>query len=574
MAHEDRVVPSDVGAGTVLHGRTYTPGFSDALGSRRVAHGRPGEPILEVLEFTRALADAPGFERALRTRVEALRDVVPVSLAAVYAVEHREGLGLCLVTEHVPGRRLAELSPADLGSALALDLIRTVTPVLGALNQTGVGVAHGVLSTGRVVAGDDGRLIVVEHVLGWAVEALKYSRAQLHGLGIVVPAGVQVRFDGRTDMVQLGFLALSVWLRRPLDPADCPDTVPELLDEAAGQEDSPEFADHMRAWLERAMQIGSRPFASAHDAMEALDDLPAEFKALDTESEAGLLAFHSEGSQSKLPPPAQDPGAFSVAQLRAAIEQRQATAETPAAPAARFMRPAVWIVAVLAVIAIGEAVAVGLLVSEKRAARAATSTIQPTDSSRSDPLPAPTPTTGVGDARDVATPPPADVRGSSGATATTAGQASATRPVGRGFGGLTIASALDFLVTADGTPVGSKGAPIALPEGSHRLEFVNEALGFRHAQTVKVAYGQMTVVRVPMPTGRISVNAMPWAEVAIDGRAVGETPIANYSLPVGTHEVVFRHPELGERRQTIVVKVGEYVRVTQTFDRSPQRSAR
>jgi hypothetical protein len=34
---------------------------------------------------------------------------------------------------------------------------------------------------------------------------------------------------------------------------------------------------------------------------------------------------------------------------------------------------------------------------------------------------------------------------------------------------------------------------------------------------------------------------------------VGQTPIANLSLALGTHQVVFRHPELGERRQSVVV---------------------
>jgi hypothetical protein len=34
---------------------------------------------------------------------------------------------------------------------------------------------------------------------------------------------------------------------------------------------------------------------------------------------------------------------------------------------------------------------------------------------------------------------------------------------------------------------------------------------------------------------------------------VGQTPLANLSLALGTHEIVFRHPDLGERKQTIVV---------------------
>jgi hypothetical protein len=51
----------------------------------------------------------------------------------------------------------------------------------------------------------------------------------------------------------------------------------------------------------------------------------------------------------------------------------------------------------------------------------------------------------------------------------------------------------------------------------------------------------------------LSANARPWADVWIDGNDVGQTPIANLAVPIGTHQVIFRHPQFGERRQTIVV---------------------
>jgi hypothetical protein len=33
----------------------------------------------------------------------------------------------------------------------------------------------------------------------------------------------------------------------------------------------------------------------------------------------------------------------------------------------------------------------------------------------------------------------------------------------------------------------------------------------------------------------LNVNARPWANVWLDGRAVGETPLANLRVPVGEH---------------------------------------
>ena len=65
--------------------------------------------------------------------------------------------------------------------------------------------------------------------------------------------------------------------------------------------------------------------------------------------------------------------------------------------------------------------------------------------------------------------------------------------------------------------------------------------------------GETAAVKVDLPNGTIALNATPWAEVFIDGRSAGETPIGNLSVSVGSHEVVFRHPELGEQRTVATV---------------------
>jgi eukaryotic-like serine/threonine-protein kinase len=58
------------------------------------------------------------------------------------------------------------------------------------------------------------------------------------------------------------------------------------------------------------------------------------------------------------------------------------------------------------------------------------------------------------------------------------------------------------------------------------------------------------------------VNALPWADVWLDGRHIGETPLANVKASAGAHELLLRHPELGEVRQSVVVKSGQPTRVT------------
>jgi serine/threonine-protein kinase len=65
--------------------------------------------------------------------------------------------------------------------------------------------------------------------------------------------------------------------------------------------------------------------------------------------------------------------------------------------------------------------------------------------------------------------------------------------------------------------------------------------------------------------GLLSINATPWADVLLDGQAIGTTPLANLSVPIGTHEIICRHPQLGERRQTVTVKAGSPLRVGISF---------
>ena len=61
----------------------------------------------------------------------------------------------------------------------------------------------------------------------------------------------------------------------------------------------------------------------------------------------------------------------------------------------------------------------------------------------------------------------------------------------------------------------------------------------------------------------MALNAQPWADVWVDGERVGETPIGNVAVPIGPHEVVFRHPQLGEQ----VVSYDRYRGSTHTCKR-------
>jgi serine/threonine-protein kinase len=77
----------------------------------------------------------------------------------------------------------------------------------------------------------------------------------------------------------------------------------------------------------------------------------------------------------------------------------------------------------------------------------------------------------------------------------------------------------------------------------------------------------MLTLSVALPNGHLSINAQPWADVVIDGTAAGQTPLANLTLPIGSHEIVFRHPQFPEQRQTAIVKADGVTRVSANMQR-------
>lgn len=64
-------------------------------------------------------------------------------------------------------------------------------------------------------------------------------------------------------------------------------------------------------------------------------------------------------------------------------------------------------------------------------------------------------------------------------------------------------------------------------------------------------------------TGFLSVVARPWAEVILDGRSLGETPLIRRVVPAGRHVIVLRNPPRNaEVWRAVVVTAGEEKRIS------------
>lgn len=118
-------------------------------------------------------------------------------------------------------------------------------------------------------------------------------------------------------------------------------------------------------------------------------------------------------------------------------------------------------------------------------------------------------------------------------------------------------------ILVDGEPLAqSPVSSVELPEGKHKIELKNHELNAYLEDEIYIIAGETLKKSYSFPQkGAIQVQAIPWAEVFIEGKNYGQTPIEKIELPVGYYEIVFKHPAFPEKRVKVTVKGEETTRV-------------
>jgi hypothetical protein len=130
-------------------------------------------------------------------------------------------------------------------------------------------------------------------------------------------------------------------------------------------------------------------------------------------------------------------------------------------------------------------------------------------------------------------------------------------------GWVSVTAPLEMQIFENGRLLGSsRSERIMMSVGRHQLQLANEAIAYHSSHTVQVSPGRVTPLAIELPKGSMSLNALPWAEVWVDGERMGETPLGNIAVSVGVHDVLFRHPELGEQRHAVTVTLAGPARVS------------
>jgi hypothetical protein len=134
-------------------------------------------------------------------------------------------------------------------------------------------------------------------------------------------------------------------------------------------------------------------------------------------------------------------------------------------------------------------------------------------------------------------------------------------PSGSGF--LAVFSRVPLDLYLGGRRIGTtEDGQILLPSGRYRVTLVNTRLKYQGEVTLDVRPTAVTAHTVVLPAGSLQVNAEPGAGVWIEGKHAGVAPLGILSVPIGTREIVVRHPALGERREYVEVRYGEVAEVS------------
>jgi hypothetical protein len=259
---------------------------------------------LEVLCLRPELSTAT-HEAALRERVTRLANVRTGSFARVRAVQRLNDSAstLALVSAATPGMRLSEILTTSDRLGVALDgsagwaIVVQLTSAVALMQENAPDVAHGAIAPERIVVTPDARVVVVEHVLGGMLESDGWMPDRFwKEQRIATPANVEA-FDLRSDVTQIGVVALSLVLGRGLRDDEYPEQLSRLVESATitsvtgGREP---MSGGLRSWLDRALQLDERrSFSSAIEAS-------AELHRLLEESDSVVVPLSLEAFLSRL----------------------------------------------------------------------------------------------------------------------------------------------------------------------------------------------------------------------------------------------------------------------------------
>jgi serine/threonine-protein kinase len=109
-------------------------------------------------------------------------------------------------------------------------------------------------------------------------------------------------------------------------------------------------------------------------------------------------------------------------------------------------------------------------------------------------------------------------------------------------------------VLVDGKRIGETPIEASRDSGTVTVWLRNQTLGIEHRARVTLRPGERSLVSKVFGKGTLKVSVEPWAEVILDGRSLGETPVSPQRLWEGEHVLTLRNARLA-KRETLRVRI-------------------
>ena len=123
-------------------------------------------------------------------------------------------------------------------------------------------------------------------------------------------------------------------------------------------------------------------------------------------------------------------------------------------------------------------------------------------------------------------------------------------------GWLAVFAAFDLQITEGTIAIRlDESGKVLLSAGPHDLRFENRDLAYRESRRVEIQPGVTTSLSLVAAPSTLTVTASGPAVVSIDGQQVGETPLTNFPISLGTRDIVVKGADGTERRFTRKVTV-------------------
>jgi len=124
-----------------------------------------------------------------------------------------------------------------------------------------------------------------------------------------------------------------------------------------------------------------------------------------------------------------------------------------------------------------------------------------------------------------------------------------------GFGQLLVVAEPWAQVAVDGVERGETPlTEMRLAAGSHEILISNPNFVGVIRDRVQIDAGETVQRKYSFnESGSLRLLVKPWADVYVDGRHAGQTPLDALRVPPGRHAIRLRHPQLGEK--TVIVEV-------------------